>query len=251
MKSKKTLENLILPAISVLCIVLIWAVASKITDSEYILPSVLTTLKATFGVLSSAKFYGALLSTLLRVLIAFSISFVLAFALALLGYKSSKAKKIISPIISIIRALPTIAVVLLLLFWTNSFIAPVIVTILVVLPTIYTGVVNALEGLDKDLIEMCNVFGVSKKQTFLSVQLPAIMPSMLTVIGAGLSLNLKLMVAAEVLSATVKSVGNLLNYASYNGEMAQMLAIVLITVILGVVIEAIFNALSKKAGEWK
>ena len=59
------------------------------------------------------------------------------------------------------------------------------------------------------------------------------------------------MVAAEVLSATVKSVGNLLNYASYNGEMAQMLAIVLITVILGVVIEAIFNALSKKAGEWK
>ena len=154
MKSKKVFENLILPLISLICVVLIWVIASKITNSEYILPSFFTTIKATFKILATAKFYGALLSTLLRVVIAFVVSFALAFALAFWGYKSSKAKKIISPIMSIIRALPTIAVVLLLLFWTNSFVAPVVVTILVVLPTVYTGVGNALEGLDKDLIEI-------------------------------------------------------------------------------------------------
>ncbi len=250
MKLNKWL-NLILPILAVLSIFAVWAVASAVVDSEYILPSIGQTAKAFFELFGSGKFYLALLMTFVRSLIAFVLSYVLAFALALLAKTSDKAERILAPIISVIRALPTIAVVLLLLFWTNSFVAPIIVTMLVVLPTTYTGARNTLDGVDSGAIEMCKVFSVSKKDVFYKVLLPQITPPALKLLGSGLSLNLKLMVAAEVLSATASSIGNMLNFAKYNFEVANMLALVVVVVIIGVAIEGLFNMLSKKAGEWK
>ncbi len=250
MKLNKWL-NVILPALSILAVVVFWSVMALITKSEYVLPSVAQTAKAFWGLFGSGKFYVALLMTILRSIIAFICSFVIAFLLALLCKKSDKAERALAPIISIVRALPTIAIVLLLLFWTNSFVAPVIVTMLVVFPTTYTGASNALDGVDYKAIEMCKVFKVSKRDIFYKVQLPQILPPTLKLIGSGLSLNLKLMVAAEVLSATVKSIGNMLNFASYNAEIANMLALVLVVVIIGVAIEGLFNIFSRKAGVWK
>ncbi len=250
MKINKWL-NIILPVISVLAVVAVWAVAAAITGSEYILPSVCQTAVAFFELFGSGKFYVAILMTFLRSIIAFSLSFIIAFCLAFLAKKSDKAERALAPIISVIRALPTIAVVLLLLFWTSSNIAPVIVTMLVVLPTVYTGARNALDGVDEGALEMCKVFKVSKKDVFYKVQFPQVAPPTLKLIGSGLSLNLKLMVAAEVLSATVKSIGNMLNFASYNGEIADMLALVVVIVVIGVAIEGLFNIISRKVGAWK
>lgn len=244
-------QNLILPIATILCLIAIWSAVSLITNSEYILPSFFKTLSVAFSLLGQGKFYLAFLMTLVRTIIAFVLSFSLAFALAFLSIKSKTAEKIISPLISIIRALPTIAVVLLLLFWTNSFIAPIIVTMLVVLPTSFNSVKDALSGVDEQILQALRLFNVDKKKIFYKVQLPQITPPMLSAIGAGISLNLKLMVAAEVLSATVRSIGSLLNSASYNGEISTMIALVLITVVVGVAIESTFNMLAKRAGKWK
>ncbi len=250
MKINKWL-NIMLPIFSIAGVIAVWAVAAAITDSEYIMPSITQTAKSFFELFGSGKFYLALLMTFLRSVIAFVISFILAFALAFFSKKSDKFERILAPLISVVRALPTIAIVLLLLFWTNSNVAPVVVTMLVVLPTTYTGARNALDGVDENALKACKVFGVNKKQIFFKVQLPQVAPPVYKLIGSGLSLNLKLMVAAEVLSATVKSIGNMLNFASYNGEIAQMLALVVVVVIIGVAIEGLFNLLSKKAGAWK
>ena len=195
--------------------------------------------------------YYLLRSTFLRCLIAFTCSFIIAFSLAVLARNLKYAKQVVKPVIAVMRALPTIAVVLLLLFWTNSYVAPVIVTMLVILPTLYSEVTNSLFAIDEKEIEMCNFFGVSKKEVLLKVQLPQILPPLLQTVGAGLSLNLKLMVAAEVLSATARSIGTMLNIAKYNVEISQMIALVLVTVVLGLIIEWIFSLLSKKAGKWK
>ncbi len=243
--------NLILPVLSILAIVAVWSVASAITGSEYVLPNIYQTAVAFFELFGSGKFYLALLMTVVRSLIAFICSFVLAVILAFLSKKNDKFERFLSPLISVVRALPTIAIVLLLLFWTNSFVAPVVVTMLVVFPTTYTGARNTLDGVDTGVIDMCKVFNVNKKDVLYKVWLPQITSPTLKLIGSGFSLNLKLMVAAEVLSATVRSIGNMLNFASYNAEVADMLALVLVVVILGVAIEGLFNLLSRRAGAWK
>ena len=251
-KTQNKVLNIFLPIITVAAIVLLWAVAAKIADKDY-LPSVGETLVATVklflgtGAYESAVFYRAFFGTLLRSVIAFFISFALAFILALCAYKSEKAKRAFKPLIVIIRALPTIAVVLLLVLWTNSRIAPIIVTFLVVFPTLYNNLYAALMGIDKDLNEMCKVFGVSEKKRLKKVVFPQIAPEFITSAGTGLTLNLKLMVAAEVLAQTARSMGYLLNNSNSYFEYPTMLALVLITVITGLIIEWTFSFWTKKA----
>lgn len=251
MKNFNKWLNLILPMTALLCIVAVWAIASAVIGSEYILPSVSETVVAAFKLFADGEFYYALLTTFLRSLIAFAFSFLLAVILGFLTRRYVRLEKFVAPIISIVRALPTIAVVLLLLFWTNSKTAPVIVTTLVVFPTLYTNVKNAFGSVDAGLLEACKVFGVDKKTTLKKVIFPALMPQLLINVGAGISLNLKLMVAAEVLSATANSLGYMLNTSKVYFETATMIAIVCVCVLLGLIIETVFNALSKKVGKWQ
>ena len=247
-KRKDKILNFVCPAVTVAVILLLWTAAAIAADSDYILPSVGKTVAKAFSLLGSGEFYAALGGTLARVLIAFISSFAIAFALAFSSYKSETAKKFVAPFIRILRALPTVAVVLLLLFWTNSRVAPVVVTMLVVLPTLYTDLCGAFSGVDKDAVKMCRAFRVPEKRVFFKVVLPQITPNALYAAGAGLSLNLKLMVAAEVLAQTARSLGYLLNSAKVYFEIAEMLALVTFTVILGVITESVFSVFAKKAG---
>ena len=252
MKDKRDkILNISLPIISILIVLVIWAIASFSVNSEYILPSILQTARALIEVLKSGEFYSSLAFTLLRSVIAFLISFSIAALLVFLVKRFSLAKGLITPIVSILRALPTVAVVLILLFWTNSFIAPIIVTMLVILPTIYTGLSALYDGVDKGQLLMCKAFNVGKKQKLTKVIIPQIAPSLLTLIGSNLSLNLKLMVAAEVLSATPNSIGLMLNTSKVFFEIASLLALVCVCIIFGLIIEGVFNLISKKVGKWQ
>ncbi len=247
-KRKKTL-NFVILAVTVAVILLLWTVAALAINSEYILPDAWQTLLAAVSLFKSKGFYVSLCGTFLRAVISFLISFSVAFAFAFFAYKSETFKKSIAPFIKIIRALPTVAVVLLLLLWTSSKVAPVIVTMLVVLPTLYTDLCNAFAGIDKETVEMCKCFAVSRKDILFKVEIPQALPPTLYSAGAGLSLNLKLMVAAEVLAQTANSMGYLLNTAKIYFEIADMLALVVVTVVIGTVIESVFGAFAKKAGK--
>ena len=251
MKNNNRLLNLITPLISILCIVILWIILALLVNNRYLMPGFFTTVKECFRLFTIGEFYHALFGTLLRSVIAFLISFILAVCLAVLTYKKPKLARCIAPIISIIRVLPTIAIVLIVLVWTSSFIAPIIVTFLVVFPTLYLNVKNALDGVDKEQLEMLKVFRVEKKQVLKRVVFPQIAPPIILAIGAGLALNIKLMVAAEVLSYTVNSIGNLLQLSKIYDQMATMMALVLVTVIIGLLIEWLFVFISKKVGKWQ
>jgi len=78
------------------------------------------------------------------------------------------------------------------------------------------------------------------------VELPQALPSVFTAIGSGISLNFKLMVAAEVLAQTAKSIGYMLNVSKAYFETAEMMALVVIAILFGVIVESVFNFIAKK-----
>ncbi len=251
-KTQNKVLNISLPLITVSAILLLWAASAKIVDKDY-LPSVSDTFAETVklfigaGAYDSAVFYRAFCSTLLRSVLACAVSFSLAYIVAFSAYKSEKARRALTPLIVIIRALPTIAVVLWLVLFTNSEVAPVIITMLVVFPTLYNNLYAALCGIDTELNEMCKVFGVNNAERLKKVVFPQIAPEFISAAGAGLTLNLKLMVAAEVLAQTAHSMGFLLKNSKTYYEYPTMLALVIITVITGLIIEWAFGLWAKKA----
>ena len=135
MKKKTQILNLIFPVATAGALIVVWAIVARAVDSEYVLPSVSLTLEKFGALIIDGKFYLAFFGTVLRSLIAFIFSFVVAFVLGVLRCKLSTIKSVFDTVMSVVRSLPTIAVILLILFWTNSKVAPVIVSVLVVLPT--------------------------------------------------------------------------------------------------------------------
>ena len=248
-KLNKTL-NLILPIITIGFLLIVWAVIAKAENNEYVVPTVEKTMQELVKLFGEKKFYTALSYTLLRSVIAFLLSFLVSSVLAYFSSKRLWAERIILPIISITRTLPTIAIAWLLLFWTDNQIAPVVITMLVVLPTSYNQIKSALDAVNKTSIEAGKVDGAGWFNTFIRIEVPQIAPDLFSVIGSGLALNFKLMVAAEVLTATVKSLGNMINLAS-PFEVARTLALSIVVLVLGLLVEFLFNMLSKKSASWR
>jgi NitT/TauT family transport system permease protein len=250
MKIKSILKNLIYPFIVIGIILIIWAIAAKQIGSEFILPSINTTLSQLKKLLFLNSFWLSFSKTLLRCLFTFFISFFLAMFFAILSKFFKTAKLLLSPLVSITRVLPTMAIILLLIIWTNSTIAPIIIAIIVVFPTLYSQFLGEIMGIDEKLLDMSKVYKVPKMKVLTKFYIPQMLPVIVMAVGAGLSLSLKLLVAAEVLAQTVNSIGGMMQTAKMYFETGQLMALTIITVITGILFE-ILASLFKPLWRWK
>ena len=249
MKKLNKIFNLILPIITICFLLIVWSIIAVVENNEYVVPTVEKTLREFIKLFGEKKFYIALLLTLRRSVMAFLLSFLISAVLAYLSSKRLWAERIILPIISITRTLPTLAIAWLFMFWAEEF-SPILITMLVVLPTSYTQIKGALDGVNKTSIEAGRVDGAGWFNTFIKIEVPQIAPDLFSVIGSGLALNFKLMVAAEVLTSTTKSLGNMINLAT-PFFVARIFALSIVVILLGLVVEFLFNMLSKKSAIWR
>lgn len=246
MKEKAKILNLIVPIITVVVIFVVWLIVAFSVDEEIIFPRPDTAFKEFFALFAKVSFYSSLVATLLRSLIAFVISFSLAVTCAFVSEKFVPFAKVMHTLIPLIRALPTIAVVLLLVLWTRSSTAAIIVTMLVIFPTLFSSARESIFSVGKEIPEMLAVYNIDGKTKFFKIYLPMVAPSLIYSAGTGLSLNIKLMVAAEVLAQTREGLGMMMNASKIYFETASLFALVIVSVILGLVFENLGSFIAKK-----
>lgn len=248
---KRLLINLIFPFVSLAVLFVIWGVAARTTDSELILPSPLSSAKRLGEVFGSREFYVSFWFTTKRTFMAFGISFVCAFLTAMITAVLPSSEGLFKPILYIIRCLPTMAVVLLFIIWTDSNITPVLVTVLVLFPMIYSSFAVSLKDVDKDLVETAKVFGASKMQMIKIVYVPQILPALVDAVASGISLGLKVVVSAEVLAQSFNSIGWLMQESRFMFDTAKLMALTIAVVAICMALEAIIRGLGKRLYSWR
>lgn len=224
-------------AAAILILAALWAVAYFAVGNELLVPSFEDCWAAFWNLWKSAGFISALFGSFLRVLIAFLISFVLAAIFAVIAYLVPAFCRIFSMIVVFLRTAPTMAVLLIILVWTSAGVAPVIVAFLSLFPMLYTAILTALSGVDENLVEMSRVYNVPLKKRIFQLYLPAALPYVMREAGAALSFSLKLVVSAEVLAATYKSLGGMMQEAKVYLDVPLLFALVGVTFLLGAAIE--------------
>lgn len=253
MKKSKLYQilNYTLPIVTIVLIIAIYAIVSKVVGVELLAPSVGTTLKEFFTLFGQGYFYKAVGGTLLRALIAYAVSFVLALLLAIITKFCPLMRRALSPIVALVRVLPTMSLVLLSLIWFKSFEATVLVAFCIIFPMLYTGICDAIGAVDKDLIEMSRVYGVDKKSLVTKLYIPEALPSMFTSIKSSIGLNLKIVISAEVLAQTAESMGLYMQLAKINLDTAVLLAWTVVAVLIGGIIEGIVTLIEKRVVKWQ
>ena len=232
---------------------LFWLIAYYGVGNGNIVPSFGETITCFWQFLWDGEFWTAVGNSLLRTLLAFVISFLLAAAFTAFGLLGSWCKALIKPITVIIRTLPTMAVILIIfkITYGNRTLSPVIVTVLVLFPMIYSQLTAAAEGIDGGIKEMAEVYGVSKKGRLFKIYLPLVSPAVFSQTGANISLGLKVMISSEVLVNTAKGLGGMMQTSSGAGEIARLAALTLAAVILGLIIELAFSQFKRINKKWQ
>jgi len=121
----KPILNKLFPLLSLGLFILLWFIAAKAIGTQMILPSPGETVRRLFSLVGSGDFWLATLGTLKRSMLSFAYSFILALVLAVLSYVVKPVYKLLSPIITIARAVPTMSIILLAIIWLTAETSPI------------------------------------------------------------------------------------------------------------------------------
>lgn len=235
----------LMPVVGVLGIIAFWWIASAVYGNVLLFPSPINALKRAFELLGSSDFAVRMGNTFLSGCISFAFSYVVAVITAVFC-KLTNTFGLVKPIISTVRAVPTITIILLVLLWVGAKTAPIIVASLVVFPTLYSMFAASLADMDKTLIEAVGVEGGGKGSIIKYGYLPHLHNSLIEGTASGLSLSLKLVVSAEAIAQTSLSIGAMMKQASAEFDPMTLFAAALMIAVVCIVIEWTVPFLDKK-----
>lgn len=244
---KNAAKNAVYIAVVIGVTLAVWAIAAAAIGSELVLPDVGETFKELGRMLKRRAFYSALGGTLIRSAIGYAVSVALAFLLFYLSSAFKTAEGLIRPVVSLLRTLPTMAVSLILVIWAGANAAPAILGVLVIAPSVYSSLMASTANVPKELTEVARLCGAGKTKTFWFVTLPTAAAELPETLSSALSFTVKIVIAAEILSQTSKSLGILMAQAQTYYMTATLIALVAAAVVVSVVFEYVLRGVLRLA----
>ena len=229
----KNVKKALVFVCSVAVLIAVWHFLAKKIASPLVLPSPRAVFERIFAFLAQKKFAAAFFATLKRCALSFSLSVAAGFALGLLCAFFPVCRAFFEPVLSLIRATPVIALILLALFWLKSDGVPVFIALLMTLPVMTTAVISAFSQKndeDTKLQKMAAVFELSAAQKLLFLSIPRAFPAVSSGIKSAAGMTWKLVCAGEVLSLPRSAIGSFLQNAQVVLESADTFALTLIIV---------------------
>ncbi len=182
-----------------------------------------------------------------RVLIGFLVGAAAGLAAGSVIGLSRWADALFSTTIGAFRAVPSLAWVPLLMLWIgigeNSKVT--LIAIGAFFP-VFTTVAMSLRHVDKQLVEAGRAFGLRGLRLLATVQLPAVVPSVVSGLRLALAQSWLFLVAAELLASSM-GLGFLLTDSQYNGRVDRLLLAIVLLAILGKVTDAVLGVFERWA----
>jgi len=226
---------------------LLWHLLAVALNSQILLVSPLRVLVRLGELVGTTAFRVAVSNSLGRILTGFALAVLVGTALA--GLSLIEAfHTLISPIISLMKATPVASITILILFWVSGPNLSVIISFLMVLPIIYANIYQGMLSIDRKLMEMAEVFSVSRWKKHRYIIVPSLLPYLVSACSVGFGQAWKSGIAAEVIALPRDSIGINLYNAKIYLENADLLAWTVIIVVLSFAMEQAFIILLNRIG---
>lgn len=232
------------------CMILIWLLIWQMlylkVGKEVLVPSPLHTLEELWKMIGEPRFYLQILYTLERVVVGVSLSLIIGFITALLSYFSQMIEAFLKPAMTLMKSTPIMAIIILALLWFESNDVPIFVCFLMCYPIVYTNVLAGFKALDKELIEMSQVFEVERWLCIRKCYLPQLKSYVYAALDLTVSMAWKVVIAAEVLAVPKYAIGYALLDAKRYLETKEVFAWVIVIVSLSEMCQWVVSRLLKK-----
>jgi len=190
-------------------------------------------------------------TTLWRVLTGFVIGAVAGIVFGALSGSSETIRRLLDPTLQALRAIPSIAWVPLFILWLGIFEASKVALIAVgVFFPVYLGIAGAILSVDRKLVEVGQVFRLSRVQLTRRILLPAVLPEAVIALRSGLGLGFMFVVAAEFMGAS-EGLGYLLVDGQQMGKPDQILAAIIAFALLGKLADTLLVLATRPLVRWQ
>ncbi|SHH62221.1 ABC transporter permease [Massilia sp. CF038] len=191
------------------------------------------------------------ISSTARVVAGFGIGAALAVVLGAAVALNRRVDALLDPTFQALRAIPSLAWVPLLLLWFGIDETPKLILIAIgAFFPVYMGVVSGIRGVDRKLVEVAQLYQLSRTALARRVLIPAALPSLLTGLRNGLSLAWMFMVAAELIAAS-RGLGYLLSDGRETSRADIVIAAIVLLALLGKASDSLMVALEKRLLVWR
>jgi sulfonate transport system permease protein len=227
-----------------------WTATASGAIKSYQLASPHDVLREVVDLAQSGLLWRDLGASIERVALGFGIALVLALVVGSLVGGSRVVERALDPTLQAIRAVPSLAWVPLILLWLGiGESAKITLVAIGAFFPIYVALVSGIHGVDRKLVEVGAILGLSRTALITRVLVPATLPQLLVGARIGLTQAWLFLVAAELLAAT-NGLGFLLTDGQQTSRTDEILVAILLFAVCGKLSETGMRALERRLVGW-
>lgn len=229
--------------LSILFWILVWYLASSGFGKPLLFPTPSQVIGALVGLMKTKEFYATVGRSVGSVFLGVLIAVAIGIALAFLTHSVRFFRALLLPLMTVIKATPVASFIILALLWIGSSRVPALITVLIVLPVIWTNLDTGFEKIDPKLSEMTVAFRMSPWARLRYLTVPSLLPYFSSACRTALGIAWKAGIAAEVIAGPDGTIGSAMGEAKQYIQSASMFAWTLTVILISLLIEYLFSYL--------
>ncbi len=217
-----------------LAVLAVWqAVTASGLVPPYRLPAPAAVIEAAVQLAESGQLWLHIAISVQRILLGFAIGSLAGLIVAAVVGLTRIGDVVLTPSLAALRAIPSLALVPLLVLWMGigEDSKVTLIAIGAFFP-VFTTVSAALRHVDPHLVEMGRTFGLRGGALLRAVQLPAVVPAVVSGLRLALAQSWLFLVAAELVAAAM-GLGFLLTDSQSTGRVDRILLAIVLLAVLG------------------
>jgi NitT/TauT family transport system permease protein len=217
------------------------------------LPRASTVIRRMVELLQDPKFLKHVLATLHAWAVGLGLAILISVPIGILIGTSELAYKMSSPLIELMRPIPSVALIPLgILLWGQGFPMKVILVAYATTWPILFNTVYGVHDVDPIAVQTARCFGLRQAAILRHIALPSAAPFIFTGIRISASIGLIVVIAAELLASADSGIGSFILFVSSGGgQMDSVLAGAAIAGIVGAMINSALGLIDRRFFAWR
>ncbi|SHE59397.1 NitT/TauT family transport system permease protein [Marinitoga hydrogenitolerans DSM 16785] len=231
--------------LGLLLIIFTWWIIAFFTNNQLLIPFPQNVFKEMGKLFLDYSFYTDLLNTVSKIIIGFFISLLIGIPIGFISGLSQRFFEIFRPFLMIIQSSPVVSYIAISMLWFGiGFYTPIFVAFMVIFPVIVLNISEGIKSTDKKLLEMAKVYNIRKKDIFLKIYFPSIIPFLKSTLNMISGSLWKSIVVGEFLAGD-KGLGVSLSFSKIALNTDRVFAYTILLAIFGMLSEKFLKKLSK------
>ena len=221
----------------------LWQLLAMAVGQQLLVPTPLSVVQRLGTIWREDGFWSTIWFTFRKIVVGFLLGLGFGLGFGALAGRFPLFEILFRPWAVMIKSIPVASFIIICLIWMSSARLSIFISFLMVLPIIYSNVLQSIHSVDRQMLEAVKVFRLSWPKRVLYLWLPQLKPYLLSACGVSLGISWKAGIAAEIIGIPAGSIGRMFYDAKVYFNTVDLFAWTVIVVVISVLFEKGFLAL--------